>query len=118
MDKKSEDVACKACSDTAQAAGEDQITNFATSCPEWEIKTELDIIFLTRTYLFPDFVQASAFAGKVGAIAEQANHHPRIIIEYGKTRVDWWSHKIANIHSLDLKLAGDTDKLFKTNQTK
>ena len=118
MDKNSENVACEACSDTAQAASEDQINNFAKSCPEWEIKTERDIIFLTRTYLFSDFVQASAFAEKVGTIADQANHHPRIIIEYGKTRVDWWSHKIANIHPLDLRLAADTDKLFKTNETK
>ena len=116
MGKKSEDAACDACSDTAEAAGQDQINNFATSCPEWVIKTELDTIFLTRTYLFPDFVQASAFASKVSSIAEQANHHPRIIIEYGKTRVDWWSHKIANIHPLDLQLAADTDKLFKTNE--
>ena len=115
--EKSEDGACEACSDTSQAAGKDQITNFAKSCPEWEMKTELDIIFLTRTYLFPDFVQASASAGKVGTIADQANHHPRIIIEYGKTRVERWSHKIANIHPLDLKLAADTDKLFKTNET-
>ena len=118
MDKKTEEVACEACSDTAEAASEDQITNFATSCPKWEIKTELDVIFLTRTYLFPDFVQAFAFAEKVGIIAEQADHHPRIIIEYGKTRVDWWSHKIASIHPLDLKLAADTDELFKTNEIK
>ena len=88
LDKKSEKTAHEACSDTAQTADEDQITNFATSCPEWGIKTELDIIFVTWTNLFADFVKASALAKKVCAIAEQANHHPRIVIEYVETMVD------------------------------
>ena len=53
-----------------------------------KIKTELDIIFVTRTYLFEDFFQASALAEKVGVITEQANHHLRIVIEYVETRVN------------------------------
>ena len=113
MDKEVEKLACEACSEEAHRADEEQINTFIESHPEWEIKIETDTTFLSRTFKFSNFVQAADFAAKVGDIAEHSNHHPRIILEFGKTRVDWWSHKIGNIHSLDLKLAADTDQLIK-----
>lgn len=104
---------CEACSEDAQKADEKQIRQFTGSHPEWQIKTDSDTTFLTRTFSFSDFVEAAKFAAQVGDVAEQSNHHPRIVIEYGKTRVDWWSHKIGNIHELDLTLAEMTDGLNK-----
>ena len=113
MEKEIEQLVCEACSEEAQKATEDQITAFTSSYPEWEVLTETNITLLTRTFYFSNFAEAAKFAEQVGIIAEQANHHPRIIIEYGKTRVDWWSHKIGNIHALDLRLAATTNRLIK-----
>ena len=113
MDKEIENLVCEACSEDAQKADEEQIDAFIGSHPEWEIKTDSDATFLTRTFRFNNFAEASDFAAQVGDVANQYNHHPRITIEYGKTRVDWWSHKIGNIHSLDLNLADNTDQLIK-----
>ena len=115
MDKDIEKLVCEACSEGAQKADKEQMDAFMESHPEWEIKTDSDATFLTKTFNFSDFSGAADFASQVGDVAERYNHHPRITIEYGKTKVDWWSHKIANIHPLDLKLAADTDKLFKNN---
>ena len=112
MEKEIEQLVCEACSEEAEEADEDQVTAFVSSHPEWKIETEATITLLTRTFHFSNFAEASKFAEQVGLIAEQANHHPRIIIEYGKTRVDWWSHKIGNIHALDLRLAANTDQLI------
>ena len=112
LNKEPEKLACEACSEEAQRADEDQINAFIGSHPEWEIKIEPDATFLSRTFKFTNFVQAADFAAQVGDIAEQSNHHPRITVEFGKTRVDWWSHKIGDIHALDLKLAADTDQLI------
>ena len=113
MEKEIEQLVCEACSEEAEKADEGQVTAFVSSHPEWKIETEATITLLTRTFHFSNFAEAAKFAEQVGVIAEQANHHPRIIIEYGKTRVDWWSHKIGNIHALDLRLAADTDQLTK-----
>ena len=113
MEKEVEKLVCEACSEEAQEADEKQIYDFSISHPEWQIKTTSDTTFLSRTFSFSDFVEAADFAAKVGEVAEQSNHHPRIVIEYGKTRVDWWSHKIGNIHELDLRLAAMTDGLTK-----
>ena len=112
MEKEVEKLVCEACSEEAQKADEKQIQKFTGSHPDWQIKTESDTTFLTRTFVFSDFVGAANFAAQVGDIAEQSNHHPRIVIEYGKTKVDWWSHKIGNIHELDLRLAAITDGLI------
>ena len=114
MDKKIEKLVCEACSEGAQKADEEQIDAFLESHPKWEIKTEPDATFLTRTFGFKNFAEAADFAAQVGDVAERYNHHPRITIEYGKTRVDWWSHKIGNIHPLDLSLAENTDLLNKS----
>lgn len=111
MDKNIEKLACEACSEDAQKAHAEQISAFLEAHPEWEIKTESDATFLTRTFNFSDFAEAADFATQVGVVAERYNHHPRITIEYGKTKVDWWSHKIRNIHALDLRLAENTDQL-------
>ena len=114
MDRKIENLVCEACSEGAQKANDEQINAFMVSHPEWNIQTDSGATFLTRTFNFRDFVEAADFAAQVGDIAERYNHHPRITIEYGKTRVDWWSHKIGNIHALDLSLAENTDQLNRT----
>ena len=114
MDKDINKLVCEACSEGAEKADKAQIDAFMGSHPEWEIKTESDTTFLTRTFNFSDFAEAADFAAQVGDVAERYNHHPRITIEYGKTKVDWWSHKIGNIHALDLNLAENTDRLNKS----
>ena len=114
MDKDINKSVCEACSEGAQIADQEQIHAFMGSHPEWEIKTEADTTFLTRTFDFNDFAEAADFAAQVGEVAERFNHHPRITLEYGKTRVDWWSHKIGNIHAADLNLAETTDRLNKS----
>ena len=114
VDKDINRLVCEACTEGAEKADQAQIDAFLGSHPEWEIKTDSDTTFLTRTFNFDDFAEAADFATQVGDVAERSNHHPRITIEYGKTRVDWWSHKIGNIHAVDLNLAANTDRLIKT----
>ena len=113
MEKELEKLVCEACSETAQKADKKHIDAFMGSHPKWTIETDAVATFLTRTFIFNDFVEAADFATQVGEVAERYNHHPRITVEYGKTKVDWWSHKIGNIHALDLSLAEHTDRLKK-----
>jgi 4a-hydroxytetrahydrobiopterin dehydratase len=39
---------------------------------------------LQRTYSFSNFVEAIAFANRVGEIAEAQNHHPDLHVAWGK----------------------------------
>lgn len=42
---------------------------------------------LERTYTFSNFVDALAFANRVGEIAEEQNHHPDLHVAWGKCTV-------------------------------
>ena len=49
------------------------------------------------------------FTNKVNALAEQEDHHPLIITEYGRAAVIWWTHKIGGLHKNDFIMAAKTD---------
>ena len=60
----------------------------------------------------PDFVAAQAFAIGVGDAAEAEGHHPRITLEWGRVKVEWWTHKIKGLHRNDFIMAAKTDDLY------
>jgi 4a-hydroxytetrahydrobiopterin dehydratase len=66
---------------------------------------------LARSFSFPDFGSALAFAVRVGMAAERRDHHPDIHLGWGKARVVWTTHDAHGITQLDLDLAGVTDTL-------
>ena len=102
---------CQACRVGAPLVTREEIEELSPQIPNWEIM-ELDgIRRLTRTFKFDDFEKALLFANKVGAIAEEEDHHPAILIEWGKVTVTWWTHKIGGLHTNDFIMAAKTDKL-------
>jgi 4a-hydroxytetrahydrobiopterin dehydratase len=66
---------------------------------------------LARAFRFPDFGAALAFAVQVGMLAEKRDHHPDILIGWGKARVSWSTHDAGGITQLDLDLAEATARL-------
>lgn len=80
--------------------------------PEWQVKEVDGVKRLERVFKFKNFTQALEFTNKVGAIAEEEDHHPLIITEYGKTTVNWWTHKIKGLHKNDFIMAAKTDRLL------
>ena len=65
-----------------------------------------------RTFKFSNFGDAMSFTQAVGSAADSEGHHPRIITEWGKVRVTWWTHKIRNLHRNDFIMAAKTDGLY------
>ncbi len=105
--------ACEACSIDAPRVTDNEIAEYRQDVPEWQIVERDGIMKLERTFTFKDFVQALDFTQRVGDIAEQADHHPAILTEYGKVTVTWWSHKIKGLHKNDFILAARTDEVAK-----
>ncbi|MDR9438385.1 MAG: 4a-hydroxytetrahydrobiopterin dehydratase [Halomonas sp.] len=104
---------CEACSIDAPKVSEAEIEQYRTDIPEWQIVDRDGIMQLERTFKFRNFKQALDFTQRVGEIAEQADHHPAILTEYGKVTVTWWSHKIKGLHRNDFILAARTDEVAK-----
>src|SRR5687767_5352370 len=65
---------------------------------------------LYRSYEFPDFAAALAFANRVGAIAEEQGHHPDLQVAWGRCGVEIWTHKIGGLTESDFFLAAKADR--------
>jgi len=103
---------CEACRVGAPLATEAEIEEYMRQLPEWKI-VEIDgIKRLTRTYDFNNFMEAMSFSNKIAVIAEEQNHHPSIVTEWGKVTVTWWSNIIKEIHLNDFIMASKTEELF------
>jgi 4a-hydroxytetrahydrobiopterin dehydratase len=78
---------------------------------DWTVIHEHGVSKLCKKWTFPDFVTAQAFAVQVGELAESANHHPSILLEWGRVTVCWWTHTIAGLHINDFIMAARCDNL-------
>ena len=79
--------------------------------PSWSIVEVDEVKRLKRIFNFKNFEDAAALTQKVAVLAEEENHHPAILTEWGKVTVFWWSHKIKGLHVNDFIMAAKTDQL-------
>ena len=103
---------CEACSPEAVVAPKESIDAFISSSSGWDIKRDDDYRYIERIYTFKNFQSAFDFAALVTKIAETNGHHPRLVIEFGRASISWWSHKIRDIHELDLSIASKCDEAY------
>ncbi|SFC12727.1 4a-hydroxytetrahydrobiopterin dehydratase [Marinospirillum celere] len=106
------DLACEACRADAPKIEGQALQEQLKRLPAWSL-VEIDgVKRLERVYTFPDFSAALDFTVKIGELAEDANHHPQILTEWGKVTVHWWTHKIKGLHRNDFILAARCDGVY------
>jgi len=66
---------------------------------------------LQRTFELDTFPAALDFVNRVGALAEEEDHHPDIAISYREVTLRWWTHTAGGITDRDRELAAKTDEL-------
>lgn len=66
---------------------------------------------LSKTFVFPDFVQAFGFMTQVALVAESLNHHPEWCNVYGRVSVALSTHDAGGITERDVALAEQMDRL-------
>ncbi|HUD47596.1 MAG TPA: 4a-hydroxytetrahydrobiopterin dehydratase [Candidatus Baltobacteraceae bacterium] len=71
----------------------------------------LDEHHLEREFKFRNFQTALDFTNRVGALAEQQNHHPDIYLSWGKAKLTLWTHKIDGLTESDFVFAAKVNKL-------
>ncbi len=64
---------------------------------------------ITRTYALPSFPAALAFACAVGHLAERADHHPDITIQYREVTLSLSTHSAGGLTEQDMELARQID---------
>ena len=90
---------------------EQEISELLTQFPDWQIKEVNGEKRLERVFKFKNFAEALEFTNKVGKAAEEENHHPLIVTEWGKVTINWWTHKIGGLHKNDFIMAAKTEVL-------
>ena len=107
---------CEACRADAPKVTDDEKQSLGKEVPGWQV-VELDgEEQLQGVFKLKSFAQAQAFTNKVGDLAEAENHHPAILLEYGKVTVRWWTHKIGGLHKNDYIMAARTDAAYEGMQ--
>lgn len=105
------DEKCEACRVDAPQVTDEEAHELFREIPDWEITSEDNELRLKRVFIFETFEDALAFTNRVGALAEEQNHHPALLTEWGKVTVQWWTHKIHGLHKNDFIMAAKTDRL-------
>ena len=103
---------CVACQADAPRVTDDELVEFIKEIRDWEPITEDSILKLRRVFNFDDYAQAVQFSNQVADLAEEEDHHPAILLEWGKVQVTWWTHKILGLHKNDFIAAAKTDRLL------
>jgi 4a-hydroxytetrahydrobiopterin dehydratase len=103
---------CVACRAGEPTLTDDEIAQLQPQIPDWQVKEVDGMKRLERVFKFKNFAQALEFTNKIGAVAEEENHHPLIITEWGKVTLVWWTHVIKGLHKNDFIMAAKSDKLY------
>ncbi|WNO09655.1 4a-hydroxytetrahydrobiopterin dehydratase [Teredinibacter sp. KSP-S5-2] len=103
---------CEACRIDAPKLTAEELGELKNEIADWQIIEVEGVPQLRRVFTFSDFKQAMEFTHRVAELAEDAGHHPAILVEWGKTEVRWWTHKIKGLHKNDAIMAAKTDDLY------
>jgi 4a-hydroxytetrahydrobiopterin dehydratase len=86
---------------------EDEIAAQLAGVPGWKREGSSISTVVTRG----DFRDALLFTGAVGYLAEQAGHHPDIVIQWNKVTLTLSTHSAGGLTGADFSLAGKISAL-------
>ena len=103
---------CEACRIDAPIVSDNEASMLIKEIEGWDLIND-GIKKLKKEFSFSNYSDSVDFSNKVADMAEKEDHHPQIILEWGKVTVIWWSHKIKGLHKNDFICAAKTNKISK-----
>ena len=86
----------------------DQIAEKLKALPGWEYKNNA----ISKMFKFKEFIHGIEFVQKVAEIAEAADHHPDIAINYTRVTFSCSTHTDGGVTDKDIKLAQNIEMAF------
>ena len=102
---------CTACELGAPLVPDKDQIEFLKDLEGWQIDKS-DISKLVKTFKFSNYVKTLNFVNLIAELSESEDHHPKIIFEWGKVSLQWWSHKIEGLHTNDFICAAKSDEIY------
>ena len=100
---------CVECKEGTAALAPGKAKALLQEVPGWSIAE--DDKWLVKNYKFKNFVEALAFVNKVGAIAEEEQHHPDLELGWGYVRIKLQTHAAGGLHENDFIVAAKINKI-------
>jgi len=89
-----------------------EIESYLVILQGWNIVERDKILRLEKGFQFNDFRSAVNFTNMVADMAEEADHHPAILVSSKRCAVSWWTHIFKRLHINDFIMAARTELLF------
>ncbi len=102
---------CLACRGGDPSLTELEIANLHPQVADWQVVERDGIKRLERAFKLKNYAEAVKFTNQVAEIAEQQDHHPLVVLEWGRVTVQWWTHVVKGLHKNDFIMAAKTDAL-------
>ncbi len=87
-----------------------QIAEKLKALSGWEYKDNA----ITKLFRFKQFMDGIEFINRIARIAEAADHHPDITINYTRIRFACSTHSEGGVTDKDFKLAAEIEQAFKS----
>ena len=100
------DRQCVPCKGGVPPLTSDEIEPLLAQVEGWNV---VDGHHLEKQYKLKNFAEALALVNRIGAIAEEQNHHPDLFLAWGRVGVKIWTHKINGLTESDFVFAAKCD---------
>jgi 4a-hydroxytetrahydrobiopterin dehydratase len=88
-----------------------QAENLIDDVETWELND--DATRISRTFEFPNFIEAQALATRIADLGESQFHHPEITFGWDNCRVEFQTRKNRGLHENDFIMAAKVNELHK-----
>ena len=90
-----------------------EIHKYQKKVDGWDVlKDKKKIFFLSKKFIFKNFLKSQNFINKVGEISENEGHHPDILFGWGYAEIKISTHAIEGLSENDFILAAKIDQLI------
>jgi len=103
---------CVPCRGDAPRLTDEEIAKYHPQVVLWSVIEQEGVKRLQRVFKIKNYARALDFTLQVGNLAEQEDHHPSLLTEWGKVTVTWWTHAIKGLHRNDFIMAAKTDDIY------
>jgi 4a-hydroxytetrahydrobiopterin dehydratase len=99
---------CKPCEGGVAPLTPEQVRPMLKGLQGWA----LDGKMIAKTYEFKNYFETMAFVNAAAWISHREDHHPDMLVGYGKCRVSYVTHAIDGLSENDFICAAKLDALF------
>ena len=103
------DRQCVPCKGGVPPLSGEEIAPLRAQLDGWNV---VDNHHLEKRYKLKNFASALELVNRIGAIAEEQNHHPDIFLAWGRVEIKIWTHKINGLTESDFVFAAKCDRAY------